>query len=275
MLSYPTEQEILQSLAKVEDIVSAANYRSDIRYFNFHKKRYLRMARTIAAKVPIGASVLNIGSHYLHTSLLFRFIGYEVYSMDVGFFWELDFVKERGTSHGLLEIIENDLETFESHKDISDKYDVVLFAEILEHITFNPVLFWKRVYSILKSSGLIYISTPNSLNLYNIARTLARIITLRGIGLPIGSIFANVTYGHHWKEYSAREITRYFQMLSDDFKVDTSFYYYREVNFDGFSSAAFSILSAVGNALYFTSEEIEVLVTVEKSGNWKMESPEY
>ena len=275
MLSYPTEQEILQSLAKVEDIVSAANNRSDIRYFNFHKKRYLRMARTIAAKVPIGASVLNIGSHYLHTSLLFRFIGYEVYSMDVGFFWELDFIKERGTSYGLLEIIENDLETFESHKDIIDKYDVVLFAEILEHITFNPVLFWKRVYSILKSTGLIYISTPNSLNLYNIARTLARISTIRGIGLPIGSIFANVTYGHHWKEYSAREIRRYFQMLSDDFKVDTSFYYYREVNFDGFSSAAFSILSAVGNALYFTSEEIEVLVTVEKSGNWKMESPEY
>jgi 2-polyprenyl-6-hydroxyphenyl methylase/3-demethylubiquinone-9 3-methyltransferase len=195
--------------------------------------------------------------------------------MDVGFFWELDFVKERGTSHGLLEIIENDLETFESHKVISDKYDVVLFAEILEHITFNPVLFWKRVYSIIKSTGIIYISTPNSLNLYNIARTLARIITFRGIGLPIGSIFANVTYGHHWKEYSAREIKQYFHKLSDDFKVNTSFYCYREANFDGISSAVFSLFSALGNALYFTSEEIEALIIVEKRGNWKVESPEY
>lgn len=275
MISHPSEQEILQSLAKVEDIVSAANNRSDISYFKFHKKRYLRMARTIAAKVPIGSSVLNIGSHYLHTSLLFRFIGYEVYSMDVGFFWELDFIKERGTSYGLLEIIENDLETFESHKDISNKYDVVLFAEILEHITFNPVLFWKRVYSILKSTGLIYISTPNSLNLYNIARTLARIITIRGIGLPIGSIFANVTYGHHWKEYSAREIRRYFQMLSDDFCVSTSFYNYREPGYHGFSSSVFSILSKIGNLLHFTSDEIEAIVTVNKSGSWKMKSPEY
>ena len=275
MVLYPSEQEILQALAKVDDIVRAANNRSDISYFKFHKKRYLRMARSIAAKVPIGTLVLNIGSHYLHTSLLFKFLGYEVYSMDVGFFWELDFVKERAEAHHLSEIIENDLETFKSHKDISDKYDVVLFAEILEHITFNPVLFWKRVYSILKPAGIIYISTPNSLNLYNIARTLARIITFRGVGLPIGSIFANVTYGHHWKEYSVWEIRKYFQMLSGDFHVSTSFYHYRKPGFQGFSSSVFLILSAIGNALYFTSDEIEAIVTVEKKGRWKLESPEY
>jgi 2-polyprenyl-6-hydroxyphenyl methylase/3-demethylubiquinone-9 3-methyltransferase len=275
MVLHPSEQEIILALQKVEGIVRATDNKSDLSYFNFHKRRYLRMAMSIASKLQVGASVLNIGSHYLHTSLLFKFIGYEVSSMDVGFFWDLDFVKERGTTYDLLEIIENDLETFKSHTNISDKYEVVLFAEILEHITFNPVFFWKTVYSILKPGGIIYISTPNSLNLYNIARTLGRIITIRGVGLPIGSIFANVTYGHHWKEYSAREIRKYFQMLSNDFHVSTSFYHYREPNDTGFSSAVFSFLSAIGNWFHFMSDEIEAIVTVEKSGNWKIESPDY
>ena len=275
MLFYPTEQEILRALDQVEGIVKSMNNTSDISYYDFHKKRYLRMARSIASKVPKSASVLNIGSHYLHTSLLFKFLGYQVYSMDVGFFWDLDFVNHRGLEHGLERIIEDDLATFESHTGISEKYDAVLFAEIMEHITFNPVLFWKKVYTVLKPPGLIYISTPNSLNLYNIARTLARIVTFRGIGLPIGSIFANVTYGHHWKEYSASEIKKYFHLLSDDFKVSTSFYHYRVTEYKGLSSAIFSILSAIGNALYFTSDEIEAVVTVEKTGEWKMESPEY
>lgn len=275
MLFYPTEQEILQAFDKVEGIVKSTNNTSDINYYDFHKRRYLRMARSIASKVPIGASLLNIGSHYLHTSLLFKFLGYQVYSMDVGFFWDLEFVKERGFDHDLEKIIDNDLASFESHTGVSDKYDVVLFAEIMEHITFNPVLFWKKVYTVLKSSGMIYISTPNSLNLYNIARTLARIVTFRGVGLPIGSIFANVTYGHHWKEYSASEIKKYFKILSDDFKVSTSFYHYRETEYKGFASAVFSLLSAIGNALYFTSDEIEAIVIVEKGGEWKMETPEY
>jgi 2-polyprenyl-6-hydroxyphenyl methylase/3-demethylubiquinone-9 3-methyltransferase len=275
MVLHSREEEILQALEKLEGIVTATNNESDRAYFNFHKRRYLRMARTIASRVQPGAVILNIGSHYLHTSLLFKFIGYQVYSMDVGLFWQVGFVKERADVYDLANVIEDDLATFESHQGIRDKYDVILFAEIMEHITFNPVLFWKTVYHILKPTGLIYISTPNSLNLYNIARTLARIVTLRGVGLPIGSIFESVTYGHHWKEYSASEIRKYFQMLSDDFKVNTSFYHYRDANFDGFSSSFFSILSVIGNTLHFTSEEIEAIITVEKSGNWKMDRPAY
>ncbi len=233
------------------------------------------MARSISGRVAKGAVILNIGSHYLHTSLLFKFLGYEIHSVDVQVFWDLDFVSARVKEYDLIRIVDNDLESFESHQNINDRYDVVLFAEILEHITFNPVSFWKKIYNITREFGYIYISTPNSLNLYNIARTLARIFTFRGIGIPIGSIFQNVTYGHHWKEYSESEIKKYFNMLSGDFKVRTSLYHYRKTEFNGFYPALISIFSLIGNALYIFSDEIEVLVEVKKTGSWKIERPEY
>jgi len=275
MMKNSQEKEIQEALIQVESIVKSANNESDLDYFNFHKKRYHRMAKSIVGRVAKGASILNIGSHYLHTSLLFKFLGYEIHSMDVQVFWELDFVSDRVKEYKLTCIVDNDLESFESHRNISNKYDVVLFAEILEHITFNPVLFWKMVYEITRENGYLYISTPNSLNLYNIARTFARIFTFRGIGIPIGSIFQNVTYGHHWKEYSVSEIKKYFNILSDDFKVKTFLYHYRKPEFSGFYATLISIFSLIGNSLYVFSDEIEVLVEVKKTGSWKIESPEY
>src|SRR5690606_18792274 len=108
-------------------IVKSANNKSDLDYFNFHKKRYHRMAKSIVGRVAKGASILNIGSHYLHTSLLFKFLGYEIHSMDVQVFWKLDFVSDRVKEYELSCIIDNDLESFESHRNINNKYDVVLF----------------------------------------------------------------------------------------------------------------------------------------------------
>jgi 2-polyprenyl-6-hydroxyphenyl methylase/3-demethylubiquinone-9 3-methyltransferase len=42
----------------------------------------------------------------------------------------------------------------------------------------------------------------------------------------VKDIFANVTYGHHWKEYSAREIKQYFETLSPDFDVEIGLHSY-------------------------------------------------
>lgn len=270
-----TVQEIKVALDKVEAVVVAAGNASDIQYFIFHKKRYFRMAKTIALMLPESASILNIGSHYLHTSLLFMFLGYDVHSMDVEVFWQLDFVSERAKQYGIVPIVDNDLESFSSHKDVTNRYDVVLFAEILEHITFNPISFWRKIYGIIKEFGYVYISTPNSLNLYNIARTFARIFTFKGVGIPIGSIFQNVTYGHHWKEYSTNEIKKYFNLLSNDFKVTTSLYHYRKANFKGFYQTLISMFSLIGNAVYIFSDEIEAIVEVRKTGSWKIDPPEY
>jgi 2-polyprenyl-3-methyl-5-hydroxy-6-metoxy-1,4-benzoquinol methylase len=272
---YPSIQEIEDAIRRVEAVVAGSGNKSDRDYFNFHRERYLRMAKAVVALYPKGAFILNIGSHYLHTSLIFTFLGYEVDSMDVGVFWELDFIKQRAVEHPVSKIIEDDLESLNSLEALSDNYHVVLFAEILEHITFNPISFWQKIHRVTRSSGIIYISTPNSLNLYNVFRTVARVITFRGVGIPIGSIFSNVTYGHHWKEYSVSEIRKYFGSLSDDFQVKASYYHYRSSQYAGFYGTLMSVFSLLGNATYIFSDEIEAIVRVDKRGDWKIQPPDY
>jgi 2-polyprenyl-6-hydroxyphenyl methylase/3-demethylubiquinone-9 3-methyltransferase len=40
----------------------------------------------------------------------------------------------------------------------------------------------------------------------------------------VADILGTITYGHHWKEYSPKEISQYFQSLSPDFKVEVRTY---------------------------------------------------
>lgn len=268
--------EITTALEKVSKLVSKDGNEQDIAYFNFHRKRYMRMALTLSEIKPGGTRILDIGSHYLHSSLLLSFLGYEVYSMDVKEFWELDFVQARKDQYHLNRVTENDLEKLTSQEGVTDAYDIILFTEILEHITFNPVKFWKRIYTICRPGGIIYISTPNSLNLYNILRTIGRIITLRGVGLPVNSIFNYVTYGHHWKEYSVSEIKKYFYALSDDFHVTAKRYYYRETSGPAaVGNIGMRICSWLGNKTGYLADEIEAVVQVVKSKGFKIKPPAY
>lgn len=268
-------EEVKNALEKVYTIVLEKGDTSDIAYFNYHRARYFRMAISLKNANPTkGLSVLNMGSHYLHVSLLFEFLGYKVDSMDVSEFWQIDFIKSRAELFQVTPIIDDNFQTLESMKGIANKYDIILFTEILEHITFNPIIFWQKIYGIVKTDGLIYISTPNSMSLSNIVKSITRIITFRGIGIPVNEIFNNVTYGHHWKEYSSSEIKRYFNKLSDDFEVTTKTYFYKSIKMVGLNSGLTAILNYIGNKIGLC-DDIEAIVKVKKSGSWKLTSPKY
>jgi SAM-dependent methyltransferase len=106
------------------------------------------------------------------------------------------------------------LDKGEFSRNVEDNhFDAILFAEILEHIAFNPLEMWSELFRIIRPGGLIFISTPNSLNLLQTLRGLAGILLRRGQGLSIPSLMSTVTYGHHWKEYSKRELIEYFSYL--------------------------------------------------------------
>nr|MBC7613686.1 hypothetical protein [Pseudopedobacter sp.] len=269
------KKEVEEALYKVSEIVRADGDENDIDYFEFHKRRYLKMAKTLyKSESSVQELILNMGSHYLHVTLLFKFLGYQVHSMDVGEFWDLEFVKQRAKKYHLYKIIDNNFETLKSMEGSKDEYDIVLFTEILEHITFNPILFWHKIYHLLKPSGLIYISTPNSMSLLNMVRSIVRILTFRGIGIPVNEIFKTVTYGHHWKEYSSSEIKRYFKKMSDDFHVSVNKYHYKRIIITNVSSAMAAFFSFIGNLIYL-SDDIEAVVKIEKKDSWKIELPKY
>ncbi|MBL0883761.1 MAG: hypothetical protein IBJ16_10530, partial [Chitinophagaceae bacterium] len=168
LISY---MQVEEALLKIEKIVIADGIENDIIYFNYHKKRFRKMAETVSRIVPPGSTVLDIGSHYLHSSLLLSFMGYQVVSMDVSEFWELDYIRQRATDYQLTPVVENQLEHVTSLGHETDRYDLILFTEIFEHITFNPIGFWKRVHTLIKTHRKIYLPTRTSLNLYAIIKT--------------------------------------------------------------------------------------------------------
>jgi 2-polyprenyl-6-hydroxyphenyl methylase/3-demethylubiquinone-9 3-methyltransferase len=202
-------------------------------------------------------------------------MGYDVYGMDVSPFWELDFVRKRSEQLGIHKIIENQLETVNSLDNLQDSFGLIIFAEILEHITFNPISFWGKIRRVIQINGVIYISTPNSLTLINIVRALKKILLLEGLGIGVSDIFSKVTYGHHWKEYSAKEVKIYFNSLSDDFTLITNKYCYKKYSWTNLNAAIFKIFSAIGNLSYFFRDELEVIIVVPHKNSWKIEKPTY
>lgn len=269
------KEEIMLSINKVEQIVKNSGNAGDLQYFNYHKKRFIKMAQTVTQKCNPDELVLDIGSHYLHSSLLLIFLGFKVHSMDVEDFWNIEFVKQRALNNNIIPIVENNLEKLNSCSDKKDFYDIILFTEILEHITFNPINFWKKIFTILKNKGCIYITTPNSLTLFNIVRTLKKIFLLQSIGIDLNSIFNNVTYGHHWKEYSSSELKKYFHTLSDGFTVDCKKYFYKTYPQNNFKLKAIATLIKLGNLIPFFREEIGIFITINKSFSWKIKPPNY
>ncbi len=250
---------------------------NDISYFKYHYNRYERFYKFLENHFKENSkniNVLDIGSHYLHISSLLSIMEFNVYSLDVSEFWNLNFVKNRSQKFNLKPIVENDLSKLESMKKIENKYDLIVFSEILEHITFNPINFWKTVHRIIKPGGLIYISTPNAFSLVNFFRKFKNMIFLKSIGIPVDQIMSNVTYGHHWKEYSISEIRSYFKYLSDDFDVLINSYSYRTYSIKS-TNFIYNILSIIGNKTLKFSDDLEVIVTVKEKNNWKLDNKEY
>lgn len=275
-LTSQINKEIDLILEEVYSICIIDGNMLDICYFEFHRERYKRLLHSIKnLSIPKNTKILDIGSHYLHTSILLKKMGYDVCGMDVSPFWELDFVIKRSSQFGIHKVVENQLENLESLDKLHDNFGLVIFAEILEHITFNPISFWEKIHRVIQENGIIYISTPNSFALINILRALKKIFLLDGLGIGVIDIFSNVTYGHHWKEYSASEVKTYFSSLSDDFKLVINKYYYKKYNWANLNAAIFKIFSAIGNISYFFRDELEVIIFVPQKNSWKLKKPTY
>lgn len=248
----------------------------DRRYFTEHAERFRHCVERVRAIVPPGARVLDIGAHYLHQSALLRLLGYEVWALDVPEFVELPFVARRAVELGIPLTPVRNLEKEQFLAGHEGAFDLVLFCEILEHITFNPIDFWRRVYELMRVGGKLYLTTPNSLRLLNVASTVKRALTLDGIGIGVPSIFATVTYGHHWKEYSRGEVKQYFRLLSPDFRVDVDFYHYRTYPLRWRpKDLARSFARWFGTRVKCFDEELEATVTLTGRTGFSARAPAY
>lgn len=97
---------------------------------------------------------------------------------------------------------------------LEEQFDVVLFCEVIEHLTMDPLLVLSRIKDIMKPDGCLILSTPNVARLENVARMLA--------GANIYDPYSGYgPYGRHNREYNRHELVQL--LIHAGFEVDVIF----------------------------------------------------
>ncbi|HQV73081.1 MAG TPA: methyltransferase domain-containing protein [Dokdonella sp.] len=181
-----------------------------------------------------GNRVLDIGAHWLHQSILWKQAGFDITAVDLPITFEMANVQSIARAMDIKLIPCANLEAADAFDAIADSSaDVILFTEIIEHLTFNPIRFWKQVHRILAPNGRLVVTTPNYYAWNGRAWDFGRFLRGFGGGISVDAILGTHTYGHHWREFSKHEVIRYFCLLSPDFntvKAKTVRNYYPEPN---------------------------------------------
>jgi 2-polyprenyl-6-hydroxyphenyl methylase/3-demethylubiquinone-9 3-methyltransferase len=274
-MSRSYEAEAQQVLARLREAVMQGGNANDVAYF-MHERRYLRTAVRVMELLPRGATVLDVGSHYLHQAALLSMLGYRVIGMDVAAFADVAAIKARAEQFEIRNFTVERFEDGDFLPGMRDAIDLVLFCEIQEHITFNPVRFWRRIHELMKVGGKIFLTTPNSMRLWHVLSIVKRALLREGAGPPVRCILGTVTYGHHWKEYSAREIVELFSQLSPDFEVAIAFYHDRPFEpWSSFKAAVRDASRRLATRIPPLSEEIEAVITLRGRSTWQIEPPQF
>jgi len=198
----------------------AAHGDSGAEYLRRHFPRFAATKQRLFShrNRPAGNQVLDVGAHWLHQAVLYAIHGFAVTALDLPATLDLDSVRTLAQAHSIRLLPNADLEYPTALKDIADDtFDIVLFTEVIEHLAFNPVAMWREIYRVMKPGARIVVTTPNYYALRTRLRQSARTLRLLGGSVPVEQVLTLHTLGHHWKEYSRRELIRYFALLSPDF----------------------------------------------------------
>ena len=199
---------------------------TDLFYLELHYSRFLATRKLAYESWKWErADILDIGAHWLHQSVLYALDGHRVTAADLAITLDYPAVRSTASNHGIELLVLEDLSSERVFDDLDDdSMDVVLFCEILEHITFNPVAMWKAIYRVLRPAGRVIITTPNFYALRSLTAQATRFLSGRGSGISVSDILNVPTHAPHWKEYSRKELKQYFESLSPDFSLSRSRY---------------------------------------------------
>lgn len=175
-------------------------YVSACNYFSQHKKRYdviLNLAEQIMEKPE--PAVLDIGRSQLTHRLRFRFSNVTSLGLnqttDSGGHRELEEIPD--VPHIEFDL-KNVLDVFSWPPD-SRKFDLIVCAEVVEHLTVPLEGIFLFLHWMLKIHGILLITTPNAVTFYNRAKML------QGIN-PFELLRFNKQNAGHYREYTLPEI---------------------------------------------------------------------
>ena len=173
-------------------------------YLNFSLDRFLKTLELIPEDIGGKSRVLELGaSPYFMSLLLKKKLNC---SLDFGNYFGSDKkvkTKEVLVSGAFSERHVMEFRHFNVERDRfpfkDNTYDMVLFCEIIEHLTVNPVHSLVQINRILKKGGYLVITTPNVLRYENILKLL--------IGANVHDHYSGYgAHGRHNREYTPSEL---------------------------------------------------------------------
>jgi 2-polyprenyl-3-methyl-5-hydroxy-6-metoxy-1,4-benzoquinol methylase len=137
-------------------------------------------------------------------------MGCEVHTYDIPEFQNNSSLNKLYNEYNVHPSSGNVAEVWKNGLPFPDNYfDAVIFSEVIEHLNFNPLPLFQEMNRILKKNGILYITTPNQVNLMN----RFKIISGRSIRNSITDSVIQVDQtkqticGIHWREYTLSELT--------------------------------------------------------------------
>lgn len=130
-------------------------------YYITHQARYAFIINEIRSlNLPKGAKILDGGCYPLHLFKMLQDLGFEVYGISS---------KHEPTKEKRVASLNIETDKF-PFKD--NFFDLIVFTEIIEHLTLSPNSYMPKLYKVLKKNGKCLITTPNAVHLKNRAKIL-------------------------------------------------------------------------------------------------------
>jgi len=182
---------------------------------NYLAQDFLRFVHTLNL-VPGGkGKLLEIGSNPYFTSVLIKkFTDHDLLCTNY-FGGDLQTAFQQMCNAKTAETLKFDYINHnieDSDLPFEEKFDAILFCEVLEHMTMDPLLALNRIKNALKPDGHLILSTPNVNRLENVARMLA--------GANIYDPYSGYgPYGRHNREYNRHELVQLLTHAGFDVEV--------------------------------------------------------
>lgn len=162
-------------------------------YLRYHARRYAQLVDDVAALVPEGGRILDIGPNF-QTGLL-RAARADARVDTLGFAHPL-FGPGDGERH-----VELDLNRADDPATPRGEgaHDVAVMAEVIEHLPTSPVVVLRFLATFLRPGGMLLVQTPNAVALHK----RVRLLTGRPVLEPIRESRDNPG---HFHEYTVGEL---------------------------------------------------------------------
>jgi SAM-dependent methyltransferase len=190
---------------------TAVTFENSARYNQSLKATFHRTVQDVDAIASEAQDILEVGTFTGCVSVALAKLGHRVVASDIHFVIDNPELKKLLSSQGISTFA---ADLSDSTLPVADnRFDLLVFNEVLEHLNFNPIPLLSEFYRILKPGGRVYCATPNLLSAKNRWRML------RGLGYinPVSDLIMNLqpgtgmSVGLHWREYSKLELTELFE----------------------------------------------------------------